>query len=118
MRFLLNCRRSLLFHSGFGSVISLLLVMATPTTTPAAPPITKGQRIFYTGHSFHVFIPPILQNIAKDAGIVGQENLGLSSMGGSRVIDHWSVPETNNQAKAALRTGRVDVLTLAPIFMP
>lgn len=65
-----------------------------------------------------MFIPPILQNMAEDAGIVGQENLGLSSIGGSRVIQHWDVPETNNQAKAALRTRRVDVLTLAPIFMP
>ena len=96
----------------------LLLVMATETTAPAVAPITQGQRIFYTGHSFHEFVPPILQNIADDAGIVGQENLGLSFIGGSRVIQHWDVPDATNQAKAALRTGRVDVLTVAPIFMP
>ncbi len=92
--------------------------MATQTTAPAVAPITQGRRIFYTGHSFHVFIPPIMQNIADDAGIAGQEDLGLSSIGGSRVIQHWDVPEAANHAKAALRTGRVDVLTLAPIFMP
>jgi hypothetical protein len=81
-------------------------------------PITQGQRIFFTGHSFHVFIPPILKNIADSAGISGQTNLGLSSIGGSRVIQHWNVPDEKSQAKKALRTGQVDVLTLAPIFMP
>ena len=80
--------------------------------------ISQGQRIFYTGHSFHVFIPPIMENIAESADISGQENLGLSSIGGSRVIQHWDVPDAKNQAKAALGAGRVDVLTLAPIFMP
>jgi len=81
-------------------------------------PITQGQRIFFTGHSFHVFIPPILENIADSAGITSQKTLGLSSIGGSRVIQHWNVPDADNQAKEALRTGKVDVLTLAPIFMP
>jgi len=65
-----------------------------------------------------VFIPPLLQNIADVAGITDQKNLGLSSIGGSRVIQHWNVPEAANQAKAALRTGAVDVLTLAPLFLP
>src|ERR1035437_7666917 len=81
-------------------------------------PITQGQRIFFTGHSFHVFIPPILTNIADTAGITDQKNLGLSSIGGSRVIQHWDVSDDKNEAKAALGTGQVDVLTLAPIFMP
>jgi len=80
--------------------------------------ITHGLRIFFTGHSFHVFVPNILQNIATAAGIAGQQNLGLSSIGGSRVSQHWDVPEEKNLAKAALRTGQVDVLTLAPLFMP
>ena len=95
-----------------------------PTTGPAAAqtkddgPITAGQRIFYTGHSFHVFIPPIMQNIAETAGITGQKNLGLSSIGGSQVIRHWDVPDDKNEAKKALTTGQVDVLTTAPIFLP
>jgi hypothetical protein len=84
----------------------------------ANPTISQGQRIFYTGHSFHVFIPPIMKNLAESAGIQGQEYLGLSSIGGSRVIQHWEVPDATNQTKAALGTGNVDVLTLAPIFMP
>ena len=84
----------------------------------AGRPITAGQRIFYTGHSFHVDIVSIMPDLAASAGISGQVNLGLSSLGGSRVIQHWNVPDEKNQAKAALRTGHVDVLTLAPIFMP
>lgn len=81
-------------------------------------PITQGQRIFFTGHSFHYFIPPILENIADSAGITGQQNLGLSAIGGSHVSTHWDVPDEKNQAKMALRTGKVDVLTLAPLYMP
>ena len=81
-------------------------------------PSMQGQRIFYTGHSFHVNILPIMKDIGEAAGISGQENLGLSDIGGSRVIEHWDVPDATNQAKKALGTGKVDVLTMAPIFMP
>ena len=77
-----------------------------------------GLKIFYTGHSFHEFIPPIMDELAESAGISGQKNLGLSSIGGSRVIQHWEVSDAINKAKEALSTGKVDILTLAPIFMP
>ncbi len=60
----------------------------------------QGQRIFYTGHSFHVFIAPILQDIAAAAGISGQEYLGLSAIGGSRVIQHWGVPDATTVFKS------------------
>src|SRR5579862_9785264 len=92
--------------------------LTAPAKAEADLPISQGQRIFYTGHSFHVFIPPIMKNLAELAGLRGQEDLGLSSIGGSRVIQHWDVPDATNQAKAALGTGKVDVLTMAPIFMP
>jgi len=49
---------------------------------------------------------------------LGQENLGLSSIGGSRVIQHWQALPNRKQIKEALSTGKVDVLTMAPIFMP
>src|SRR5208283_4402322 len=44
--------------------------------------------------------------------------VGLSSIGGSQVIQHWNIPEAQNKAKEALKTGKVDVLTLSPIFLP
>ena len=81
-------------------------------------PVPKGQRVFTCGHSFHVFVYPLLAEIAKSAGIRDHVGAGLSSIGGSRIIQHWDVPERENQAKAALRAGKVDVLTLSPIWMP
>jgi hypothetical protein len=83
-----------------------------------ASPLPKGQRVFTCGHSFHVWVPPILSDVAKSAGIQDHQAIGLSSIGGSRVIQHWNVPEEKNQAKEALRSGKVDVLTLSPIYLP
>jgi len=112
---------SLMVAAGLFAVLAVRGVAApatTPAATASAEPLAAGQRIFYTGHSFHVFIPPIMQDIAKAAGIADQKDLGLSSIGGSRVIQHWNVPDAKNQAKETLATGQVDVLTLAPIFVP
>src|SRR4051812_35138127 len=83
-----------------------------------AEPITKGQRVFTCGHSFHVWVPGILADLAKKAEIAGHTQIGLSSIGGSRVIQHWDVADEKNKAKDALKTGKVDVLTLSPIFLP
>jgi hypothetical protein len=83
-----------------------------------AEPITKGQRVFTCGHSFHVWVPDILADLCKKAEIPHHVQLGLSSIGGSRVIQHWNIPEDKNKAKEALKTGKVDVLTLSPIFLP
>jgi hypothetical protein len=44
--------------------------------------------------------------------------LGVSSIGGSRVIQHWDITDEKNKAKENLKTGKVDVLTLSPIFLP
>jgi hypothetical protein len=83
-----------------------------------AEPITKGQRVFTCGHSFHVWVPDIITDLCKKADIPGHVQVGVSSIGGSRVIQHWDVAEEKNKAKAALKTGEVDVLTLSPIFLP
>jgi hypothetical protein len=56
--------------------------------------------------------------MARKAGIKDHEMVGLSSIGGSRVIQHWDVAEQKNKAKKALRDGKVDVLTLSPIHLP
>ncbi|MSQ93490.1 MAG: hypothetical protein EXR98_02915 [Gemmataceae bacterium] len=98
----------------FAIVAALLFVHAPASAqTPA-----KGQRVFYTGHSFHFFMPPLLADIAKKAGIKDHAEIGLSRIGGSRVIQHWNVPEAKNKAKEALKAGNVDVFTMAPIFLP
>jgi len=87
---------------------------------PAAPAgaIEKGLRVYSAGHSFHVFVPGILADMAKKAGITDHAPLGLSSIGGSRVIQHWDVADDKFKSKEQLRTGKVDVLTLSPIHLP
>jgi hypothetical protein len=83
-----------------------------------AGPVTSGQRVFTCGHSFHVWVPDIVADLCKKAEIPNHVQVGLSSIGGSKVIQHWNIPDEKNKAKAALKTGKVDVLTLSPIFLP
>ncbi len=93
-----------------------LLAGALPAQAPANPP--KGLRVFSCGHSFHIWVSPLLNELAKNAGIQGHEVPGKSSIGGSTVLKHWEVPDALQQAKPALRDGKVDVLTLSPIWLP
>jgi hypothetical protein len=80
----------------------------------------KGQRVFTCGHSFHVFMPAILKDMAAKAGIKDHVQVGMSPIGGSRVIQHWQLAEKDDKykAKETLRAGKADVLTLAPIYLP
>jgi hypothetical protein len=80
--------------------------------------VPKGCRILSAGHSFHVFMPAILKDIAQAADIKDHVQVDLQSIGGSRVIQHWDLADEKNKAKTALKTGKVDVLTLSPIFLP
>jgi len=73
-----------------------------------------GQRVFVMGHSFHVFLGWRLAVLAKAAGIEGHQQVGTQAIGGSRVQQHWDLPDDKNKAKAALKAGEVDVLTMSP----
>jgi hypothetical protein len=97
-----------------------LLAAAAPEKKNDKPtePITKGERVFTCGHSFHVWVPGIVADLCKKADVPDHVQVGVSSIGGSRVTQHWDVAEEKNKAKAALKTGKVDVLTLSPIFLP
>jgi hypothetical protein len=81
-------------------------------------PITKGQRVFTIGHSFHFWVAPLLAEVAKSAGIEGHQIVGVNFIGGSRVIQHWNMPDEKNKAKQALKAGEVDVLTISPMHTP
>ncbi|MBI1314809.1 hypothetical protein GC176_26235 [bacterium] len=78
---------------------------------PVALP--AGQRVFYTGHSFHMFVPAHVEKIVAAAGIQGHKLVGTQGIGGSRVHQHWDLEDAKNKAKAALKTGEVDVFTMA-----
>jgi hypothetical protein len=81
-------------------------------------PVDKGLRVATCAHSFHGFVVGNLANMAKLAGIKGHTIAATSFLGGSRVIQHWNAPEEKSKVKAALRAGKVDVLTLSPIYPP
>jgi hypothetical protein len=111
-----RCRSSLIL-----AIIALFAVSLTLREAKAAdvaPPIEEGQRILSAGHSFHVFMPKILTDLAAAAEIEGHKQLAVQSIGGSRVIQHWDRADEMNVAKRELNTGNVDVLTLSPIYLP
>ena len=77
----------------------------------AEPPMPT--RVFVCAHSFMIFTSKLLPPLAQAAG-VSYASAGQQMLGGSRVLQHWNLPEEKNVAKAALRDGKVDVLTLSP----
>jgi hypothetical protein len=89
----------------------LLLQAASATADDAKKP--AGLRVFYTGHSFHMFVPQRIEQMVKAAGIEGHKLVGTQGIGGSRVIQHWDLADDKNKAKPALMSGEVDVFTMA-----
>ena len=101
--------RQLLLAASVVASLTALLPAAS-----AEEPKLKGQRIFICGHSFHVPIAGSLQEVAGLAGITDQELLGTQFLGGSMVSKHWNLSDDRDQARKAVRTSEVDVLTLSP----
>src|SRR5947209_415974 len=87
-------RRTALAISAVG-----LLFLTASSALPAEGE-TKGQRVYYSGHSFHYFMPPILADIAKKAGVKDRTMLGISAIGGSRTYQHWAPAQTSTPKTA------------------
>lgn len=100
----------------FGCILAAMGVARADE--PARTAKIAGQRVFTAGHSFHVWMPAGLTEIAKNAQVAGHEHLGVQGIGGSQVIQHWNLPDGKNTVKPALMTGKVQVLTLSPIYLP
>ncbi len=82
------------------------LAAAGAEKNPAATPVPAGLRLFTCGHSFHVWVSPMHADLADAAGIKGHRVVGVSSIGGSRVIQHWDVPaEKNLTRKVKMKWG-------------
>ncbi len=94
------------------------LALKEPPLKAITPSTAKGLRVFSCGHSFHIWVVPLLNEIAMYAGIPDHKIAGRSGIGGSTVLKHWDVPDDKNLAKQALMEGKVDVLTLSPIWLP
>jgi hypothetical protein len=86
-----------------------------PETRPQA---SKGQRVFYASHSLMWYVPTPLGELAEAAKIKGHKLVGLQSLGASRTLQHWNLPEERNKAKQALKKGQVDVFVMSPIQFP
>lgn len=95
--------------------LALLLTSLAPSRAAQADAASiPGQRVFVAGHSFHIFVAAPLAEFAQAAGIPDHRTAGTQMIGGSRTLQHWNLPDDKNKAKAALRAGAVDVLTLSP----
>jgi hypothetical protein len=94
-------------------LITLIVIVTLNTAVASAEDKPKGQRVFYTGHSFHMFVPPRVEQLVKSAKIEGHQLVGTQGIGGSRVIQHWELADEKNKAKPALASGDVDVFTMA-----
>ncbi len=97
---------------------SLLLLVLAAVGLPAQEASSKGLKVLTAGHSFHVWMPPLVAEMAKSAGIQGHEQLAISSIGGSKVIQHWDLPPEKNKAKPVLVAGQAELFTMAPTFLP
>lgn len=81
-------------------------------------PGAEGTKVFVCAHSYMIYTADWLPQIAQAAG-VAHLKAGQQMIGGSRVLQHWDLPDEQNQAKKALKEGIVDVLTLSPhLLMP
>lgn len=94
----------------------LLSIVSVRSAEVSAPP--PGLKVLTAGHSFHVWMPPLVAEMAKAAGIQGHEQLAVSSIGGSQVIQHWNLPPEKNKAKPLLASGKAELFTMAPTFLP
>jgi hypothetical protein len=86
---------------------------ASSMTTPASKGLPPGPSVFVCAHSFMIFTATLLPPLVESAGI-GYQDAGKQMIGGSRVLQHWNLPDEKNRAKATLNEGRVDVLTVSP----
>src|SRR5262245_45616663 len=82
----------------------------TATSTAPAP---AGLHVYFVGHSFHMFIVRPLIYLAREAGVEGHWAEGWDMIGGSTPLQHWEQGGDDNEVKQALRSGKVEVLTLA-----
>lgn len=98
-------------------LLAFLLSISSARAVEVSPP-PPGLKVLTAGHSFHVWMPPLVAEMAKAAGIQGHEQLAISSIGGSKVIQHWELPPEKNKAKPVLASGKAELFTMSPTFLP
>jgi hypothetical protein len=100
------------------ATLAALTLFAFVLRCGAEAPAGSGPRVFVTAHSFMIFTAKLLPPMSQAAGLPYVAS-GQQMIGGSRVIQHWNLADEKNKAKAALKEGAVDILTLSPhILLP
>jgi hypothetical protein len=82
-------------------------------STSESKGLPPGPRVFVCAHSFMIYTGQMLPGMTEASG-VAYRDAGRQMIGGSRVLQHWEVPDDKNLAKQVLRDGAVDVLTVSP----
>jgi hypothetical protein len=100
------------------SLSVLVLCVASTGAALYAQGEVQGRRVFFSGHSFHYFMPPIVADIAKNAGIKDHTQLGLSAIGGSRVYQHWNAPQTTSAKEEAVALPAEIIKVASTAFFP
>jgi hypothetical protein len=77
-----------------------------------------GLRVFYASHSLMWDMPPVLAQQVEAYGIKGHTIVGHQRIGVSRAVQHWNLADAKNQAKKALKEGKVDVFVMSPLVHP
>jgi poly(3-hydroxybutyrate) depolymerase len=77
-----------------------------------------GQRVFYASHSLMWDMPPVLAQEVEAFGIKGHTIVGHQRIGVSRTMQHWNLAEAKNEAKKALKEGKVDVFVTSCLVHP
>jgi hypothetical protein len=77
-----------------------------------------GLRVFYASHSLMWDMPSVLDELVKAYGIQGHTIVGHQRIGVSRTIQHWNLAEAKNEAKKALKAGKVDVFVTSCLVHP
>lgn len=99
----------------FGSLLGFTSAQEPIPNQAIASP---GLRVFFASHSLMWYAPQPLGEMAEAAGIKKHKLVGLQSLGASKTLQHWDLPEDRNEAKKALKTGEVDVFIMSPISFP
>ena len=99
----------------FGCLAGSSLAQEQKPDQTSAP---VGLRVFFASHSLMWYAPKPLGEMVETAGIKGHKLVGLQSLGASRTLQHWNLPDDKNEAKKALKTGEVDVFIMSPISFP
>ncbi len=61
----------------------LLVSLSCASVLAADTTAVSGQRVFYTGHSFHMFVPGMIEAMVKTTDIKGHKLAGQQGIGGS-----------------------------------